>query len=851
MQPIRHLFVFTFLICCGLGCNTTSNDQPAADGGLNGTNLDGIILDGTTKESTNGTVVVNCENEPLVPPTSGTCTVAAGTSSALLFRGTLLLPDKVLNNGHLLIDNGKIACVDCDCHTHSAFNGAKVVECARGVISPGLINPHDHLQWTQYAPIPTAVRYNHRHEWRVGANKKPEISTPKGDSRTEPLWWGELRMLLSGTTSIMGEGEGDKLLRNLDGDNEGLNRASVNNTTFPLGDTGGQMLSQTCAYPKIPALSTVTKAIAYVPHVAEGVNQEARNEYLCLSGQQQGGVDATQANTAFIHSVGLNASDILDMAKGGTAAIWSPRSNISLYGFTAQVVLMHRLGVRIALGTDWTISGSMNMLRELACADYLNRTHFHGHFTDQQLFQMATNNAAASAGLADIIGQLKEGYVADLAIFDGASHTDYAAVIRAAAEDVVLVMRGGEALYGDDALVAALAAQDGKGCEPLTVCRSSKRLCLEQEIGKTLSALQSAVGADPYPLFFCETPENEPSCIPMRPGEYEGKVTEQDSDGDGVSDDKDNCPLIFNPPRPMDGMVQADVDGDKVGDECDPCPFQPDTTNCTLPKETDQDADGIDNEQDNCPTTYNVDQKDSDNDGIGDACDSCPKANPGGSACPFAIKELRNTALGLRPPTGTLVGLKSVVVIGLRVLKSNNYGFFVREGTNPFEAIYVYTKNQIPVDETGTPLKIGDVVSLAGVLDNYNSIDELTSPTNVQISGTGVIDPVDVSTDKLQPGSDSAEGWESQLMRISQVTVAAMVDTNKTDAFWASDSGSSCTGTKPACTKVDDYFYDDHNKNGQPSAQPGQKFSSISGIIDGYQNDYALQPRSDEDLVSQ
>ena len=52
----------------------------------------------------------------------------------------------------------------------------------------------------------------------------------------------------------------------------------------------------------------------------------------------------------------------------GISLIWSPRSNVALYGDTAPVTLYDRMGVNIGLGTDWLISGSMNMLRELACA---------------------------------------------------------------------------------------------------------------------------------------------------------------------------------------------------------------------------------------------------------------------------------------------------------------------------------------------------------------------------------------------------------------------------------------------------------------------------------------------------
>jgi hypothetical protein len=68
-------------------------------------------------------------------------------------------------------------------------------------------------------------------------------------------------------------------------------------------------------------------------------------------------------------------------------------------------------------------------------------------------------------------------------------------------------------------------------------------------------------------------------------GADEFRVTALDSDGDGFSDQDDNCPCAWNP-------GQGDLDGDAVGDICD-----------------------------NCPTALNPDQTDTDGDGTGNACD--------------------------------------------------------------------------------------------------------------------------------------------------------------------------------------------------------------------------------------
>ena len=96
-------------------------------------------------------------------------------------------------------------------------------------------------------------------------------------------------------------------------------------------------------------------------------------------------------------------------------------------------------------------------------------------------------------------------------------------------------------------------------------------------VGSTLAAVKKEVEAY-YPLYFCGIPTNEPTCTPFRPNQYAGVATSNDKDGDGVEDQYDNCPSVFNPLRPIDLSKQEDQDG--VGDECEGCPFAANTTTC-------------------------------------------------------------------------------------------------------------------------------------------------------------------------------------------------------------------------------------------------------------------------------
>jgi len=82
----------------------------------------------------------------------------------------------------------------------------------------------------------------------------------------------------------------------------------------------------------------------------------------------------------------------------------------------------------------------------------------------------------------------------------------------------------------------------------------------------------------------------------------------EDSDGDGVCDNEDNCVDTYNP-------GQEDMDGDGVGDACDNC------VGTYNPGQEDMDGDGVGDACDNCVGTYNPGQEDSDGDGIGDVCD--------------------------------------------------------------------------------------------------------------------------------------------------------------------------------------------------------------------------------------
>ena len=776
---------------------------------------------------------VVCDNV-LPSPSSGTCAVSSG-SSTLLLEGTLLAGSRVYENGRMVVDDSdgyaRITCVGCDCEAP----GATVISCPEGVISPGLINTHDHISFNESPPEGHGTeRYEHRHDWRKGLRGHTKLSVSGGSN----VRWGEVRMLLSGVTSIAGSGEEDGLIRNLDRSNalEGLNNVDVYYNTFPLGDSDGEQLSSGCNYPDIDSESLPSSVGIYHAHISEGIDDVTRNEFTCLSSSSGGAHDMIKSNTSIVHGVGLKAADVQHIADEGAKLIWSPRSNVDLYGNTAEVVLYRNLGVTISLGTDWAASGSMNMLRELKCADYLNQNHYGAAFSDYDLWMMATYNSAVATGTDNLIGLIDEGYVADIAIYAGHGRAPYRAVIDAAIEDVALVLRGGLPLYGDEALIQGILGSEANQCDGMDVCGSDKLLCLEPDTGQSLSQLESSVGSSAYGLFYCGTPVDEPSCEPYRGSEYPVSSSD-DADGDGIVDSVDNCPNVFNPIRPViDNDVQPDADGDDIGDACDLCPFTS-SNNCDVPMPGDRDRDGVPDLEDNCPADPNDDQADSDGDEIGNVCDACPDdPNPNGMACPVTVYAIKDGSI----PEGTPAAVQSVVVTAV-----SDYGFFVQVPESSPEyagvvnsGLFVYLTSNPSV---AVPSR-GDIVSVSGSVGVYFSQIQLDYVTSITVTGSASIAPTFID----DPSSIATSGgehmdYEGVLVRVENVEVS---DTSPAPGHSNHDTTGEFLVT--GGLRISDYLYAI-----SPTPAVGTSYNSITGVLRWANSVSNLEPRDAQDVDAQ
>jgi cytosine/adenosine deaminase-related metal-dependent hydrolase len=465
----------------------------------------------------------------------------------VLLRGTVVTMNRhndVFRHGNVLVRKGRVAAIWRDGRRPRGLRlGTPVVVAPRGaLIFPGLINLHDHPTYSMLPPWPAPASdaqpafgrptgrepYANRYQWN-GANgfadtseeqrrliKSPQevLIPPTGlGLASEAVKWAEIRALLGGETADQGA-EGDPatdnvLVRNVDGFNFGRDR--IESTTFPAAD------------PALAARMRAGLVDAFIAHVAEGVRDGERRPGDSYSSRAE--LDALRRDgllsdrTVIIHGTALERSDYARMRRA--KLVWSPLSNLLLYGRTANVYEALAEGVTVSLGTDWSPSGSGNLLQELKIADIaLHDGALLGgsrrlvprlrsdRALDRELVAMVTRNPARSVRWGRRVGSITRGRAADLTVISNPARSVYRSLIDAGDRDVRLTLVGGDPLAGDPKLMRALKGRDfetvrsvrggfAKGIDVTKrgVPKGSQRLSrIESALRRALTALGGADG---------------------------------------------------------------------------------------------------------------------------------------------------------------------------------------------------------------------------------------------------------------------------------------------------------------------------------------------------------------------
>ena len=387
---------------------------------------------------------------------------ALAPEEGFALEGCVITPERSIDPGYVVIQGTEIQEVT------ETRPQSVTVHSTDGVIAPGLIDLHGHPEFNSFAAWDPPVQFVNRYAWRDSDLYHKLVRDPQNHLLDVlPAWtqlrYAEIRALVGGVTAIQGTGgqarsyEEEALVRNVD---KWIFGAQVGRSMIDLPSGSFGMEGMTSVLAGIEK----GEVKAFYVHLAEGRrdNERSQGEFAKLVGLS----GLTEA-TVLIHGTALTEAQLGDVADAGAKLVWSPQSNLRLYGETTLAGAALQRGVPVGLGADWLPSGSASLLAEVKVARRCLAQEGH-RYGAKQLVDMLTRDAAGIAGLGDKLGELEAGRPADLAVFERHHEDPWENVVEAEPGWVDLVMIDGDLTYGRADLMRELAgAIAGARVEPL------------------------------------------------------------------------------------------------------------------------------------------------------------------------------------------------------------------------------------------------------------------------------------------------------------------------------------------------------------------------------------------------
>jgi 5-methylthioadenosine/S-adenosylhomocysteine deaminase len=286
----------------------------------------------------------------------------------------------------------------------------------------------------------------------------------------------------------------------------------------------------------------------YIIHLCEGVDPatQAKFDYL----QKTDGTWLIGPSLIAIHGTALDDAQFRALAQNrGGGLVWSPLSNMLLYGATTKVARAKAAGVPIAIGSDWAPSGTKNLLGELKIAKHVS-DHEGGIFSDRELVDAVTRTPPAMLGWAPYVGSIEANKTADLMIIETAGGDPYRELIDADESNVIAVIIDGRPRAGR----ASVLDPSSAGVELIRIARQNLVVDIIESNTHPLggTSLSSAIATMTYALANLPDVAREAHALaPMMQGVVDHWRPVPDYD------DRPQAPMFGAPTLPGPGDVDA------------------------------------------------------------------------------------------------------------------------------------------------------------------------------------------------------------------------------------------------------------------------------------------------------
>jgi cytosine/adenosine deaminase-related metal-dependent hydrolase len=311
------------------------------------------------------------------------------------------------------------------------------------LVLPGFVNAHDHLEFALFPRLANPP-YPNASAWArdIQHGFADVIAKHRSVPREVRLWWGGIRNLLCGVTTVCHHNAPEPELRRTD---------------FPVRVSQGSGWGHSLAFggDLRAARSATPKGSAFIVHACEGIDRAAWEELWELDR-----LDVLDENTVIVHGLAIDDEGAALVQQRGTSLVVCPSSNQFLFGTVPDMQRFANIA-HVALGSDSPLT---------ADGDFLDEVRFAmrcGGISLRRAYHMATLEPAAILRLHEGEGSIRVDGRADLIAVrhTGCDGTERIPTLTAA--DVEFVMVGGRVQLVSETTFERLPPASRQGLEPL------------------------------------------------------------------------------------------------------------------------------------------------------------------------------------------------------------------------------------------------------------------------------------------------------------------------------------------------------------------------------------------------
>lgn len=354
-----------------------------------------------------------------------------------------ILPDKTAVCS-IYIDGDTIIAID---ELPAGFVADRVIDGRGKLATPGLINAHTHGYMTLFRNWADDLEFD---DWLFGKIMPMEDKLSPEDAYYSAML-AAMEMIKSGTTSYLDMHMFPNMTVKAAMDS-GMRAVISRGLSCGEDDKAGGARRIREAMGEIKEYKDASSRIRFMlaPHAIYTCTEEYLREIAALSREHSLGINTHLAETegevrqsyekfgcspvemydrcgllnektVAAHCVRLSVSDINILSYRNVSVAVNTGSNLKLGNGTPPLASLKRHGVNLCLGTDSAASNnSLSILRELQLFSLVHKgiTKNTTIAAASDCFDMATKNGAEAIGLKGLVGELKQGMKADIAMFD-------------------------------------------------------------------------------------------------------------------------------------------------------------------------------------------------------------------------------------------------------------------------------------------------------------------------------------------------------------------------------------------------------------------------------------------------